>query len=163
MDDGSEVEQTYMELTPQPAPVSLVVQKRLQVRNGYAITEGIDPHDGGLWDIRISLERIKAVGVRGMGAAKDLAYTLPHVLQHPTAIFQGVRDEGEKEWLCYCGIPPRTFHLLTGDARNAYPGEVYLVFVNADRVAYNSRWEKCDPSDSKLPFDFQGRFIRRWL
>jgi hypothetical protein len=51
----------------------------------------------------------------------------------------------------------------SGDERPPYPGEVYLVFVNADRVAYNSRWEKCDHRHDFLPIDHEDRFIRRWL
>jgi hypothetical protein len=115
---------------------------------------GVDPSDGKLWDIRVSHQRMDLVAKRGIGPAKELAHIVRETLNSPTAIFQGIREEGESEWLCYCGLPSHAYHRISGDRILPHEGEVFLVFVNADRVAYNWRWEKCDPRDPKFPMDY---------
>ncbi len=40
-------------------------------------------------------------------------------------------------------------------------GQVFLVFVNEDRVAYNWRWEQADPHKPDLPLGHEKRFKRR--
>jgi hypothetical protein len=44
-----------------------------------------------------------------------------------------------------------------------YTGQLFLVFINDRRVAYNWRWEKADPDDFRLPADHDSRFDRRLL
>jgi hypothetical protein len=44
-----------------------------------------------------------------------------------------------------------------------YPGQVYLVFLNDEKVAYNWRWEKADPDQPGLPMDHEDRFKQRLL
>jgi hypothetical protein len=66
---------------------------------------------------------------------------VPLILQKPTAIFQGLtRDEDEDRrgygWRCYCAIPENSYQ-SDGTAGFPYPGQVYLVFVNDEGVAYN--------------------------
>lgn len=150
-------------ITVQSTNQKLILAKRLPERRGCNVIEGIDPQDGGLWDIRITDRRIKTVADRGKGPAMELGYIVPWVLRHPAAIFQGVREEGEAEWLCYCAIPQKAFRKESGQEIPPYPDEVYLVFVDADRIAYNARWEKCDQDNPKLPEKHETRFIRRWL
>lgn len=65
-------------------------------------------------------------------------------------------------WRCYCGIPEFAYH-SDGTERRPYPGQVYLVFVNDEGVAYNWRWEKADPDDPNLPQNFETRFKTRLL
>ena len=50
-----------------------------------------------------------------------------------------------------------------GAKRSAYPGQVYLVCVNDDGVAYNWRWEKADPDDLRLPQNHANRFKKKLL
>ena len=45
----------------------------------------------------------------------------------------------------------------------AWPGQVFVVFVNDGRVAYTWRWEKGDPADPTLPEGFAERFTRKVL
>lgn len=111
----------------------------------------------------MSAHRIAEVAKRGMGPAQELAKIVPFVLRTPTAIFQGVREDGEAEWLCYCGLPKRAYRRESGDQILPYENEVYLVYVNADRVAYNSRWEDCHRNKKNLPVDYETRFDRRVL
>jgi len=143
------------------APSTLLVDKELPERRGYGVVEAIDPHDGGRWEMRVSERRMKSVAERSRGQVLELAYVLPEVLRCPTAIFQGIREEGEEDWLCYCGLPSHGYR-RNGDRISAPEEEVYLVFVSADRVAYNSRWERCDQGNSKFPEDYQNRFDK-WV
>jgi hypothetical protein len=90
---------------------------------------------------------------------------VPLVLQAPVAVFEGLRrDEDEDRagygWRCYCRVPDRAYR-SDGTQRPPYPGQVYLVFVNDEGVAYNWRWEKADPDDPNLPDDYSSRFQRR--
>lgn len=162
MDDPHRMAKTVI---PSSVPITeeLVLTKRLPERRGYAKIEGVNPQDGAPWDIRIAHQRMDTVARRGLGPAKELAHLVPWVLKHPTAIYQGIRDEGESEWLCYCAVPPHAFRWRSGEKAPPYPGQVYLVFVNADRVAYNNRWDECDPRDPKQPIDYEERFTRRVL
>src|SRR5208337_3405121 len=63
---------------------------------------------------------------------------------------------------CYCGIPEQSFR-PDGSSARPYPGQVYLVFVNDEKVTYNWRWEKADPDDPRLPVDHETRFKQRLL
>jgi hypothetical protein len=92
---------------------------------------------------------------------------VPAILQRPTAIFEGLRrDEDEDRWgygwRCYCGRPDRAYR-ADGSAIQPYADQVYLVFVNDERVAYNWRWEKSDPENRSLPVDDETRFKQRLL
>ena len=116
-------------------------------------------------EVLISHARMQAVGNRSMGQAKECGYIVPAILQNPTAIFEGLREDEDEDqrgvgWRCYCGIPSVAYH-PDGTSRGPYPNQVYLVFVNDENVAYNWRWEKCDPDDPELPQRHQTRFKTR--
>lgn len=154
--------QARTEIIPREAPCSLILDEKLPERAGYFIIDNcVNPFDGKTWDIRVSRLRVAAIAKRGMGPAKEMAFILPMILRKPKAIFQGVREDGESEWLCYSGIPSCSYRGPSGDQRQAYTDEVFLVFVNADRVAYNHRWEACDPDNVNVPHATPDRFIRR--
>ena len=63
-------------------------------------------------------------------------------------------------WRCYCGLPDRSY---AADGEKCPPrrGQVYLVFINEERVAYNRRWEPADADNPGLPPDHANRFKRR--
>lgn len=98
-----------------------------------------------------------------MGAAKELAYLVPLTLQQPTAVSCGVREEGESRWLCYVGLPPDAYNDRTGEQLRPWLGQVFLVFVDGDRIVYNWRWDKADLGDLRLPVDLGRRFEERVL
>jgi len=80
-------------------------------------------------------------------------------------VFEGLcREEDEPKrgvgWRCYCGVPDRSYS-EEGDQRPPRPKKVYLVFVNADRVAYNWRWEFADDRVPQLLRNPKTRFKRR--
>jgi len=135
-------------------------------REGLLI-HAVDPVEGKPCIVQISHARIQAVGRRSMGQAKECAFTVPYILQHPTSIFEGLRrDEDEDSrgtgWRCYCGIPEHSYR-ADGSEGRPYKGQVYLVFVNDAGVAYNWRWEQADPDNPVLPIDHETRFTSRLL
>ncbi len=135
-------------------------QKR---RRGYASVPAVDPRDGKVWEVLISHTRMDAVAKRGPGHARELAYCVPRILRQPTAIFRGVREEDERGWLCYCGIPQFAYDGPTGHTRSPWKDQVFLVFVNGDRVVYNWRWEPCEGRAKTLPAGHVTRFLERAL
>ncbi len=134
-------------------------------RREYLTIAAVNPADGKTCEVMISYDRIQAVGRRSLGHAKECGYIVPAILQHPTAIFEGLRwDEDESRqgagWRCYCGIPEHAY-LQDGTAVRPFAGQVYLVFVNDQAVAYNWRWERADPENPRLPVGHRVRFKRQ--
>lgn len=135
-------------------------------RDGLKI-EAKDPLTGDVCEVFISHHRMQTVGKRGLLHANECAHTVREILQNPTAIFEGLRRDQDEDpwgagWRCYCGIPECAFR-QDGTKRPPYPGQVYLVFVNSDGVAYNWRWEKADPDEPELPQDYSNRFRTQLL
>jgi hypothetical protein len=128
----------------------------------------IEPKDGTLsCHVQISSQRMQIVARRSLGQAKECGYIVPAVLGRPTAIFEGLRrDEDEDRWgygwRCCCGVPEKAYR-TDGSEIRPYVGQVYVVFVNDERVAYSWRWEKADPDNRMLPVDHETRFKQRLL
>jgi len=104
---------------------------------------------------------------QSIGFAKETAFNVPHVLQSPTAIFEGLKQEEDEDprgegWLCYCGLPPHSYS-ESGAEVPPWRGHVYLVFVNREWVAYNWRWEKSDSMSPMLPIKHGERFKKSLL
>jgi hypothetical protein len=141
---------------------------RGESRRQYLILLAIEPRDGTLsFEVQVSFERMQAVGRRSLGHAKECGYIVPMILQKPTAVFEGLRrdedeDRGGYGWRCYCGVPEQSYR-SDGTSAPPYHGQVYLVFVNDERVAYNWRWEKADPENPKVPIGYETRFKQRLL
>jgi len=136
-------------------------------RRKYLALQAVNPVDGSLCEVMISYDRMRAAGRRSMGHAKECGIIVPAILQHPTAVFEGLRQDEDEDrrgygWRCYCGIPKHAYH-SDGTARSPYPGQVYLVFVNDEGVAYNWRWEKAADDDPNLPVGHEARFRKRLL
>ncbi len=136
-------------------------------RRQYLQLDAVDPDNGKTTKVQISHDRLMAVALRSMGHASEASFIVPHILQKPTAIFEGLRQDEDEDkrgvgWRCYCGVPPHSYR-TDGTAGPPYSGQVYLVFVNRDKIAYNWRWEKADPSDPALPLGHENRFKTRRL
>ncbi len=117
--------------------------------------------DGSACVLLLRSRKIEETARRGSGPAHELGYTVPWAVKNPTAMFRGVREEGEPKWRCYVSRPGRAYDYRTGECRSAWAGEVFLVFVNDDRIIYNWRWEKADPNDADLPEGYASRFDER--
>jgi hypothetical protein len=131
-------------------------------RREYITIAAVNPLDGKICEVIISHDRMQTVGRRSMGHAKECGLIVPQVLQHPAAIFEGLRRDDDDDprgcgWRCYCGIPEHAF-LRDGTEVRPFPGQIYLVFVNEEKVAYNWRWEKSDQDNPRLPIDYKTRF-----
>lgn len=140
-----------------------VAPEKQKERRGHSSIPAVDPADGSLWEVLVSDEKMDRTALRGMMYAKELAYSVREVLVTPRVIFQGVREDGgEDDWLCYVGVPRHAF-TKEGKAILPYKGEVFLVFVNGDRVAYHWGWEESDGNDPGLPPDHETRFTKKVL
>ena len=96
-----------------------------EFRREYITIAAVNPIDGKPCEVLISYERMQAVGRRSLGHAKECAYLVPFVLQHPTAVFEGIRREEDEAregvgWRCYCGIPDRSYSQDGDDSREEY-------------------------------------------
>lgn len=134
-------------------------------RRQYLVLPAVNPEDGSVGEVQISYDRMQAVARRSMGHAKECGIIVPSVLQMPTAVFEGLRQDEDDDprgvgWRCYCGIPEYAYR-ADGSKRSPYPGQVFLVFVNDERVAYNWRWERADEDHPDLPQNHADRFRRR--
>jgi len=96
-------------------------------RRQYLTLQALNPIDGKLTaEVQISFDRMQTVGRRSLGHAKECGFTVPVILQKPTAIFEGLtQDEDEDRrgygWRCYCGIPESSYR-SDGTPRPPYPG-----------------------------------------
>ena len=138
-----------------------------ETRREFVLIDAVDPADGKPCKVQISYDRLHAVAKRSLGQAKECGYIVPAVLQKPTAVFQGLRSEEDEDlrgvgWRCYCGTPVVAYR-KDGSERVPWPGQVFLVFVNHDGVAYNWRWEQADADDPILPLNYRTRFKQRLL
>lgn len=135
-------------------------------RDGILI-EALDPVTGGVCEVFISHRRLLTVGRRSIGHAKECGHLVPFVLQHPASVFEGLRRDEEEDprgvgWRCYCAVPTCSYR-RDGAEANPYPGQVYLVFINDERVAYNWRWDDADQDEPTFPIEYLTRFKRRLL
>lgn len=128
----------------------------------------VDPTTGKTCEIIISHKKVQKVCSRSKGQTLDCAKNVPYALQHPRHIYEGLcRDEDETEsddagWRCYCCIPPHAYN-KDGSEREPWPNEVFLVFANVEKVAYNWYWHVCDENDSTQPKGYKTRFLKEVL
>lgn len=127
-----------------------------------------DPPDGEM-EVFVSHQRLMAIARRGsLGQIREAQHLLAEILQSSdgsTVVFEGLctdADEDERGvgWRCYAGRPSMSY-TADGVRRAARFGQVFLVFVNDERVAYNWRWEPEDPDSEGHPVSHATRFKRR--
>lgn len=142
------------------------MDQAMKTRREYLAISASDGH-GGVLSVFISHERLVTLGKRSKGQILEAAEIVPAVLQNPRAIFEGFCTDGDEDhrgvgWRCYVGLPDRSY-TVDGQKRPPWEDEVFLVFLNEDRVAYNWRWEKCDLDAPNLPKNYADRFKMRLL
>ena len=138
--------------------------KARKPRRDYLTISAADAPSGTI-DVLISHDRLIAVAKRSIGQINEAAEIVPASLQKPGAIFEGLCQDDDEDhrgvgWRCYVSVPDRSY-TVDGRKQPPWQDEVFLVFVNEERVAYNWRWEKCDPDDPTLPQNHAERFHKR--
>ncbi len=141
------------------------IRTKARNRPGYAKLNARDPNDGKYWDVLISPGRLNWIKRVGGALVHETRLIVPTVLDKPTAIFQGLLSDDDEDkfgdvggWLCYLGQPCYAYD----DSGRPYPvreGLRYLIFLNAERVAYAWRFDQ----DDRLPASFDHRFKERLL
>lgn len=146
--------------------------KTLPTRRNYQAIEARDPHDLGVWDLRISDDKLqwfsKAFGPPDRDVIswklQEFVHCARPTLLAPRAIFKDVRsDVADRDWLCYCGVPSCAFHAQSGTRRQPWPNSVMLVYVNESREVFKFEWVEADRSEPHLPVDHETRFGERLL
>jgi hypothetical protein len=110
--------------------------------------DAINPHDGKKWKVYIRDRAMDKAIKRGLGTVRELGYTVPDAVLHPTAVFHGDRDEGEPNWLCYVSRPENCYDYKTGDSRRAWLGEVFVVKFDEFRILQWFGWMKDENHES---------------
>src|SRR4051794_18330613 len=124
-----------------------------RARPDRTVFQAVDPTNGSNFEVYITDRRAKWVAGRGKGAVWEMAYTVTEVLQKPRAIHEGIRwdededrskDDNVDSWLCYSNRPVHYYDPETGQKCPSDSDDVFLVFVNKDRIAYHWRWDSAD-------------------
>jgi len=76
--------------------------------------EAFNPEKRQSCIVQISQQRLLTIAKWGAWAVKEAAELVPHILQHPLIIFQGLRRDDDEDqrgtgWRCYCGKPTKKF------------------------------------------------------
>ncbi len=131
--------------------------------------EGVHPQSGGTVTITLLNHKLRSViKNNNQGQILEVQKVLPDILKHPYRIFQGLKRNDEEPYnvddigcgaYCYCGIP-ETAYDFHGNPWPPWKGEVFVVFVTDEFVAYQWYWCKCDEKDSNLPTNHETRFRR---
>lgn len=128
--------------------------------------DAINPFDGTTWQLFVRNRKVQETARKGMGAARELAFTVLEAVQHPTAVYRGVTelDDGEDDWLCYVSLPARAYDYKTANTVKAWEGEVFLVFVDGDLIVRRWSWSEADSANPRLPINHdKGRFKEKLL
>lgn len=150
-------------MMPDNSPIG--TDYKTKSRKHYQRLDAVDPHDGKKWDVLIAPGKIESVKRRGMGAVKEMVFTVPDGLVNIKHLYRGVRDVdrdlSEDDWLCYISKPSRAYDYKTDRDVPAWENEVFLIYVNDEREVYIWFWVECDPNEPFLPKDYKTRFIEK--
>ena len=130
----------------------------------FATLQARDPDNLTGWiDVRISIERAEEIKRRGPDHLTDMALFVPRAVEEPFAMYRGIR-RGQgilDDWLCYVCAPEQMITGKMQPPKPVDPGDLFLVWVNGERIAYLWRWEKPDPAKPGYPRDADLRFNER--
>lgn len=121
----------------------------------YWTLRGASPTGSGTWEVRIPHALVEHVQRYGPEHKFHELRLVKEVLELPTVVFEGLREEQE-EGLCYAGVPPCRYS-NAGARLPVPPGRTFLVFV----TVFQWRWEEMDPAMSGYPLDWRTRFGRQ--
>ena len=125
--------------------------------------DAFDPLNGTC-EVYIRERRMLTIARLGRWKLLEARELVPEVLSHPSVIFEGLRWEGDEDkdrpgWRCYCAKPTYMYD-RQGNGVNADGNQVFVVFVNDQRVVYNWRWAFASDDDSEVPKG-ENRFINK--
>ena len=69
-----------------------------ETRRQYILLDAISPEDGKPCQIQVSFDRMQSVSRRSLGHASECGYIVPAILQKPTAIFEGLRQDDDEDY-----------------------------------------------------------------
>ncbi|MDQ3622639.1 MAG: hypothetical protein M3463_09145 [Verrucomicrobiota bacterium] len=124
---------------------------------GYLTVTGLHPSGTGTATFKIPSSAVEHFQRHGPGHKFFDALLIADVVKAPAAIFKGLKREEQEGGICYAGIPPRRYqdHHITVPPR---PGMTFAVFMNANKVIFEWRWEKADPGKPEYPINSSERF-----
>ena len=139
---------------------------------GYTFTNGKHPHRPGTCEFKIPTDLIERYLRYGPAHKFFDLHLLPHILQHPMAIFEGLEREEQQNGLCYAGIPPfirRESKAAISRGRAELdllelpppPGMTFAVFMTVRYVIFDWRWERADVNNAGHPTEWEVRFDKR--
>ena len=144
------------------------MSKKTQERRELLKTNAIDPKTGKEMEVIFSHAKIQSLTKHGNISYIYDVELVYDVLKKPEGIFEGLRQDDDEKftdfpgWLCYSGKPSYRYN-KHGKKEIASPEEVFLVFVNSEKVIYNWYWYSCDPANKGYPLDYKTRFRDKTL
>jgi hypothetical protein len=127
----------------------------------YWTLQGMSPSGRGRQEFRIPHSLVEHVQRYGPPHKFYELKLVKEVLELPTVVFEGLRDEAE-EGMCYAGIPSGSY---TNQGRKKPPlaGKTFLVFLTQEGKVFQWRWEEADPDQAGYPEKWQERFgSQKW-
>src|SRR5213594_5083803 len=82
---------------------------KLSKSKAFAIQDGKCPESDQTCDFKISTEKINWLHKHGPDDKFYNIQNLPFAVNHPIAIFKGLKREGHENSYCYVAIPARRF------------------------------------------------------
>ena len=112
-------------------------------------------------EFRIPNTLVEHVQRHGPGHKFHELKLVKEVLELPTVIFEGLREEQEEE-MCYAGIPSGSYN-NQGRKKPPFEGKTFSVFLTEDGKVFQWRWEDADPDREGYPEKWQDRFgSQKW-
>lgn len=127
----------------------------------YWTLQGASPSGHGRQEFRIPSSLVEHIQRYGPQHKFHELRLVKEVLELPTVIFTGLREEQE-DGLCYAGIPSGSY---TNEGKRKAPlkGKIFLVFVTESGHVFQWRWEEADPKMEGYPLDWRERFeSQKW-
>jgi hypothetical protein len=129
---------------------------KLSKSKAFVVQEGKCPESGQSCEFKISTEKIIWLHKYGPDDKFYNIQNLPFAVNHPNAIFKGLKRDGHDNSYCYVASPVRRF---VGDTASKSLSDewVFLVFVSQNLEVFDWRFERAG-QDHKLPENHETRF-----
>jgi len=120
--------------------------------------DGIDPQTGGKCQLYVSTDTLKQIGKKRLqGLALEFAELVPYTVQARGLknAWRGLTDwdgeDGDEDWIVYVSTPTYAYDHKRGVKVDPWKGEVFMVFVDEDKLIRRWGWRSADPQNPKLP------------